>query len=259
MRQSLTDKVALVTGSAHRVGKIIALTLAAEGVSIVVHYHGAEEAVEDTVREIKSLGVDAISARADQSNPDDVKAMFETARDHFGRLDILVNSANMFTQSGFLDISYEEWQRVMNVNLTGPFLCSQAAARLMLAYDPPGGTIINIIDNSAFQAWPSHPHHSVAKAGVLMLSKVMARALAPHIRVNAIAPGPVLREPRRSEESWEKLAGRLPLQRIGAAEDVGRAVVFLAREDFLTGAVLNVDGGEGLIDSGFDVQLIVQE
>ena len=250
MQQSLTDKVALVTGSAHRVGKAIALALAAEGVHITVHYFGAEEAAHSAVREIKSLGVDAISCQADQSDPQQVNRLFDAIHEHFGQLDILVNSANMFKKTDFLDISYDEWQRVIAVNLTGPFLVSQAAARQMLRQDPPGGVIITILDNSALQPWPQFPHHSVAKGGLLTLTKVMARRLAPDIRVNAIAPGPVLKEPGRSDESWAQLAARLPLQRPGTPEDVGRAVVYLAREDFLTGVVLNVDGGEVLTDSG---------
>ncbi|MFC1959961.1 SDR family NAD(P)-dependent oxidoreductase [Chloroflexota bacterium] len=250
MQQSLTDKVALVTGSAHRVGKAIALALAAEGVHIIVHYHGSEAAAQETVREIKSHGVKAISYRADQSDPEEVAGLFAAIGEAFGRLDILVNSAGMFQKTDFLDISYEEWQRVININLTGPFLCTQQAARLMLQQQPPGGTIINIIDNSAFQPWPGFTHHSVAKTGVLTLTKLLARRLAPTIRTNAIAPGPVLKEPGRSDESWAQVAARLPLQRNGAPEDVGRAAVYLAREDFLNGAIINVDGGEHLTDSG---------
>ncbi|GAB4573579.1 MAG: SDR family oxidoreductase [Anaerolineae bacterium] len=250
MLQSLTDKIALVTGSAHRVGKAIALTLASEGVHIVVHYHGSEEDAQETVREIKSYGVRAFPLRADQSDPAQVSALFEAIQREFGRLDILVNSAGMFKKTDFLEISYEEWQRVLSVNLTGPFLCSQHAARLMLAQEPPGGVIINIIDNSALQPWDQFPHHSVSKTGVLMLTRLLARRLAPEIRTNAIAPGPVLKEPGRSDESWARVAERVPLKRNGTPEDVGRAVVYLAREDFLNGVVLNVDGGEHLTDSG---------
>lgn len=250
MQQALTDKVALVTGAAHRVGLAIALTLAAEGAHIAVHYHSAADQARQAVRAIKSHGVDAFSFQADQAHPQQVNRLFDAVREHFGRLDILVNSASIFKKADFLNLSFEEWQRVLGVNLSGPFLCSQAAARLMLQQDPPSGVIINIIDNSALQPWPQYPHHSVAKAGLLMLTRVMARRLAPHIRVNAVAPGPVLKEPSRSEESWAQLAGRLPLKRAGSPEDVGRAVAYLAREDFITGAVLNVDGGEHLTDSG---------
>lgn len=252
MRQSLTDRVALVTGSAHRVGKAIALALAAEGVHIVVHYHGSEEAAQDTIRDIKSLGVRAFGYRADQADPQAVNNMFDAIREEFGRLDILVNSAGMFKKTDFLDITFEEWQRVMSVNLTGPFLCSQHAARLMLEglEEDHGGVIINIIDNSALQPWDQFPHHSISKSGVLMLTRILARRLAPAIRTNAIAPGPVLKEPTRTDESWARVAERLPLKRNGTPEDVGRAVVYLASEDFLNGVVLNVDGGEHLTDSG---------
>ncbi|MBN2470287.1 MAG: SDR family NAD(P)-dependent oxidoreductase, partial [Anaerolineae bacterium] len=154
MRQSLHNKVALVTGSAHRVGKAIALALAAEGVHICVHFHGSAEAAQDAMREIKSFGVRAMCFQADQSNPNDVSALFDAVREEFGRLDILVNSAGMFKKTDFMELTYDEWQRVMNVNLTGPYLCSQQAARMMLDQEPAGGVIINIIDNSAIQPWP---------------------------------------------------------------------------------------------------------
>ncbi len=246
MQQTLTDKVALVTGAAHRVGLGIALTLAAEGVHIAVHYHSAADQAQEAVRAIKSHGVDAFSFQADQAHPQQVNLLFDAVREHFGRLDILVNSASMFKKADFLSLSFEEWQRVLGVNLSGPFLCSQAAARLMLQQDPPGGVIINITDNSALQPWPQYPHHSVAKAGLLMLTKVMARRLAPHIRVNAVVPGPVLKPPTLSDARWAQLGARLPLRRTGTAADVGRAVVYLAGEGFLTGAILSVDGGEWL-------------
>ncbi len=250
MLQSLAGKIALVTGSAHRIGKAIALALAAEGAHLVIHYHGSDDAAQDTVREIKSYGVRALSHRADQSDPQAVAGLFAAIQAEYGRLDILVNSAGIFKKTDFMDISAEEWQQVMAVNLTGPFLCSQAAARMMLAQEPAGGVIINIIDNSALQPWDQFPHHSVSKTGVLMLTKLLARRLAPEIRTNAIAPGPVLKEPGRTDDSWARVAERLPLGRNGTPEDVGRAVVYLAREDFLNGVVLNVDGGEHLTDSG---------
>lgn len=253
MQPPLSDRVALVTGAAHRVGRAIALALAAESAHVVVHYHGAAEAAQETVREVKSHGVDAFAFQADQSDPNQVNALFNAIREHYGRLDILVNSANMFKKADFLSLSYEDWQRVIDVNLTGPFLVSQAAARLMLEQTGRDKVIINILDNSALQPWPALPHHSVAKAGLLMLAQVMARGLAPQIRVNSVSPGPVLKTPTGSDEHWAKLTARLPLQRAGSPEDVGRAVVFLARENFITGAVLNVDGGELLIDSGANV------
>jgi NAD(P)-dependent dehydrogenase (short-subunit alcohol dehydrogenase family) len=246
MGHALKDRVALVTGSAHRVGKAIALTLALEGASIVVHYYQSEDAAKNTVKEIKSLGVDAIAVHADQSDPNEVQAMLDTVRDHHGRLDILVNSASMFKKSDFLAVSHQEWKRLLDVNLTGPFLCSQYAARMMMAQEPPGGTIINILDNIGRQPWPDFPHHSVAKSGLLMLSQVMARSLSPQIRVNAVVPGHVLKPPNLPEEQWNAFSTHIPLRRPGTAEDVGRAVTFLASEDFINGAILGVDGGEWL-------------
>ncbi|MBN1965737.1 MAG: SDR family oxidoreductase [Anaerolineae bacterium] len=250
MKNSLTDQVALVTGSAHRVGKVIALALAAAGTNIVIHYHGAEDDAQTAVREAKSFGVDAIRVQADQSDPQQVNALFDAVREHYGRLDILVNSANLYRKIDFFALSYDDWQRVLAVNLTGPFLCCQAAARLMQAQDPPGGVIVNILDNSAFHPWAGFPQHGVAKAGLLNLTQTLARRLAPGIRVNAVVPGPVLKEPGRSDESWQQLGERLPLRRTGTPEAVGRAVVYLASEGFLTGTILHVDGGESLVQSG---------
>lgn len=253
-RISLHDSVAVVTGSGHRVGKAIALALAAQGVHIAVHYHRSEDAAYDTVREIKSLGVDALAVQADQSDPQQVTALFDAVRDHFGKLNILVNSASLFKKTDFMDMTPAEWQRILDVNLTGPFLCSQAAARMMLEADEPAGAIINIIDNIGRLPWPEFPHHSVAKSGLLMLTQILARSLAPAIRVNAVIPGPVLKPDHVPDEYWHSLGQRLPMQRTGTAEDVGRAVTFLAQEDFLTGAILSVDGGEWLTNVSGDEQ-----
>lgn len=246
MRRDLTGKVALVTGSAHRVGKAIALELARRGVHQVVHYSSSEEEALQTSDEIAAVGVQTIRLKADQSDPAQVSGLFETIQAKFGRLDILVNSASIFQKADFLTLSYDEWQRTLAVNLTGPFLCTQHAARLMRA-NGHSGVIINISDNSVFKGWPSYPAHSVSKSGLLMLTKVTARALAPDIRVNAVVPGMVLEPPGFDEVQWQRDAQRVPIKRPGCAEDVARAVVYLAEEDYLTGAVLTVDGGESLM------------
>ncbi len=245
MHVELRGKVALVTGSAHRVGKAIAMELAKHGVAQAIHYNGSAEQAEQTVQEVRALGVDAISVRANQGSREEIARLFEALRAHFGRLDILVNSASVFQKADLLMLSYEDWQRTLDINLTGPFLCTQHAARLMRERGQ-GGVIINISDNSGLKASPAYPHHSVSKAGLLMLTEVSARVLAPDIRVNAIVPGAVLQPPDYSDEQWNRLAQRTPIQRPGSAEDVARAVVYLASEDYLTGTVLTVDGGESV-------------
>lgn len=250
MRIDLSDQVALVTGSAHRVGKAIALELAREGVHIMVHYHSApEKEVRDTLHEIKSFGVDAFAIQADVSSPEGVGKVFEAIGEHFGRLDILVNSASNFQKRNLMEVTLEDWQTTMNINLTGPFLCTQSAVRLMRENSPSGGTIINICDKGAIEPWPEYPHHGVSKAGLLSLTMVSAVSLGPDVRVNAIIPGPVLKPAgsSMSDADWEKVGQKTALRRTGSPEDVGRAAVYLARESFITGTVIHVNGGEHLV------------
>lgn len=248
MRVDLGGQVALVTGSAHRVGRAIALELARRGANILVHYGSSAAAATETVREIKSLGVDAFSVQADISTEDGVEVMFTALREHFGRLHILVNSASNFQRRHLLEVSLKDWQATINTNLTGPFLCTQAAAALMRQNDPPGGVIINILDKGALFPWPEYPHHSVSKAGLWMLTQVSAASLGPDIRVNAVVPGPVMKPAgtNMSDEDWAKVGQKTALQRTGSPEDVARAVAYLASEDFITGTAIQVNGGEHL-------------
>jgi NAD(P)-dependent dehydrogenase (short-subunit alcohol dehydrogenase family) len=244
MRINLNGRVAIVTGAAHRVGRAIALELARAGVHVVVHHFSApDETVRETLHAIKSFGVDAFPAQADLSAPDGVAALFETARGHFDRLDILVNSASNFQRRRLLDVSLDDWNATIATNLTAPFLCTQHAIRRMREKSPPGGVIVNIGDRGALEPWPDFAHHGISKAGLLALTKVTAADCAPDIRANMVIPGLVLRSEGMSEARWREMAEQTPLQRPGSAEDVARAVVYLASEDYLTGAVLHVDGG----------------
>jgi len=246
----LTNQVALVTGSAHRVGRAIALELARSGAHIMVHYYSSPpETVRSTVQDIKSTGVDAYAVQADVSTPEGVEQIFTAVREKYGRLNILVNSASTFQKRGLLDVTYEEWQQTLAVNLTGPFLCTQAAAEIMRQNTPSGGVIINICDRGVDGPWLEYAHHGVSKAALWSLTQVSAASLGPDIRVNAVIPGPVLRPAGRSmsDEAWAEIGKVLPLQRTGSPEDVARAVAYLAREDFLTGALIHVNGGEHLV------------
>jgi pteridine reductase len=240
----LTGKVAVVTGSAHRVGKDIALTLARAGMHLVVHYRGSNEAAA-TVAEIQALGVRAIAVAADLGSPAGASTLFEAAEREFGGVDVLVNSASNFQKADVLTISPEEWQTTLNINLSGPFFCAQLAARSMQARG--GGSIINIADLSGLEPWAGFPAHSVSKAGLLMLTKVLAKALAPAIRVNAVAAGPVMKPPDWDEARWERSGTRTLLKRTGSGYDVARAAVYLLQEDFITGSTLLVDGGRSII------------
>lgn len=246
MRVDLTDQVALVTGGAHRVGKAIALELARRGVHILIHYGSSADEATETVREIKSLGVDAYSVQADLSQPEGIENIFAALRENFGKLHILVNCAANFQKRDLLDVSLQDWQQTLAINLTAPFLCTQAAAAIMRQNEPSGGVIINILDKGALEAWPRYPHHSVSKAGLWMLTQVTAASLGPDIRANAIVPGPILKPAgsNMSDADWAKVGQRTPLQRTGSAEDVARAVAYLAAEDYVNGAVIHVNGGE---------------
>lgn len=250
----LQNKIALVTGAAHRVGKGIALALAREGVHVVVHYGRSHEAAQQTKDEIESLGVEAFLFSADLGDPAQIEALFAAVRDRFGRLDILVNSAASFQRQPFDEITLEDWDRVMAVNLRAPFLCTQHAARLMGTVDrapEEAALIVNISDLAGVYPWPHFVQHGVSKAGLLHLTKAAAVELVPHIRVNAILPGPILPpdgvDP--AGERWQHITRGVPLQRSGDPINIGQTVVFFAQNDFITGAVVNVDGGEGIIGS----------
>ena len=250
--RSLEDKVVFVTGSARRVGRAIALGFADEGANLVIHHvsPSSAEPAQTAVEEAKRRGVDAVISTGDQSNPDHVARIMTEIRGHYGRLDVLVNSGGLFRSADFLDIAYEDWQRVMDVNLTGPFLLTQQAARLMIENES-AGVIINIGDNGGLNGWVSYPHHSVSKAGVVMLTKVSALALAEHnIRVNCVVPGPVLLPPGSAPSTKEHIVSSLPIGRLGTPKNVAHACLCLAQNNFATGSILRVDGGEGIASTG---------
>jgi NAD(P)-dependent dehydrogenase (short-subunit alcohol dehydrogenase family) len=246
MRIDIRDQVALVTGSAHRVGKAIALELARSGVHILVHYNSAADAVvAQTLAEIRAEGVNAHGVKADISRAEGVEQVFAALEAQFGRLNILVNSASNFQKRRLLDVTLQEWEDTLRINVTAPFLCTQAAVPLMRRNTPPGGSIVNLCDFGAVQPSLEYAHHGVSKAALHMLSQTSGLALgAENIRVNALVPGLVLRPPEMSEETWQQMAQHVPLRRPGSAEDVARAVVYLCSEDWLNGVTLRIDGGE---------------
>jgi len=248
MQIDITNQVALVTGSAHRVGRAIAIALAKAGVNIIIHYNSAEpHVVRNTLHEIKSYGVDAISIQADLSKPAGVGYVFSEIDEHFGKLDILVNSASVFNKNRLLEVSIDDWQTSLDVNLTAPFLCTQAAVPLFKRNIPSGGTIINICDYGSLHPWTERVDHNISKAGLWMLTQVSALSLGgDNIRVNAVLPGPVMKSPDMTDEYWQKIGANLPLKRTGDENDVARAVIYLVRENFITGTLLTVNGGETL-------------
>jgi NAD(P)-dependent dehydrogenase (short-subunit alcohol dehydrogenase family) len=235
-------KTALITGGAHRVGKAITLALAQAGANIVINYHASADAAEDTAVEARDLGVEALPVQADVSNYEQVEAMVAAAEDRFGSIDILVNSASHFEKTPFPSHDITGWHRVTGILIHGPFYCANAVAPIML--EQGEGTIINIVDLSAWEPWLHFAAHSVGKAGLLALTRQLALELAPTVRVNAVAPGPVLPPPDYDEAQVARIAQKTLLNRWGAAEDVAQAVMYLIQAEFVTGEVIIVDGGE---------------
>jgi NAD(P)-dependent dehydrogenase (short-subunit alcohol dehydrogenase family) len=238
----LKGRVALVTGSARRLGRSIARALAEAGCAIAIHHHASPAEAGDAVRECQAHGVDAETFQADLGDPSQIDRLFAELENSFGQLDILVNNAAIFAGVPATQITPEEWDRVLNLNLRAPFFCSQHAARLMKRTD--AGSIVNIADVAAFQAWPGYAHYCVSKAGLVMVTRVLARALAPEVRVNALAPGPVLPPDDASADERERLAELTALKRLGRPEDVVQAVLFLVGSSYITGETIVVDGGK---------------
>jgi pteridine reductase len=238
----ITGSTAIVTGGARRVGRAFSLALARAGADVVVNYHDSADDAHATVAAIEENGGRAVAVQGDVARAGDVQRLVSAAERTFGRLDVVVNSASLFERTPLLEITEAEWDRVLAVNLKGPFLLAQAAAPLLRR--DGGGVIINIVDLSAWQPWPSFAHHAVSKAGLLHLTRVLARALAPEIRVNAIAPGTVL--PPQSQEG-EDGSERRVLERAGRPDDVVDALLYLLRADFVTGENIVVDGGRMLL------------
>lgn len=237
-------KTALVTGGAHRVGKAITRALAQAGANVVINYHTSFEAAEATAAEIQALGVKALIVQADVADYQQVEQMVAAAREKFGGIDILVNSASLWRKTPFPMTNLEGWHRVTDILINGSFYCANAIAPLMLAKGE--GAIVNIADLSAWEPWPGFMAHSVGKAALLALSRQLALELAPAVRVNAVAPGPVLPPPDYDEAKIARTAAKTLLNRWGTPEDVAEAVLYFIRADYVTGEVIAIDGGERL-------------
>lgn len=259
IRPDLSGRTALVTGAAKRLGRSIALGLAACGADLIVHYGRSDKAAREVVRQAESMGRRAFARSADLRSPSEIDDLFDALGSDPGALDIMVNSAAVFESQPLGDVEAADWDRSLDVNLRAPFLCAKRGAELMArarnGADEAsvgargGGLIVNIADLSGVHPWRDHFQHGVSKAGLLHLTRVLARSLAPQVRVNAIVPGSILPPPGMSPDSaeWASVAERVPLRRTGDPEDIRDAVLFFAASPFVTGAVLRVDGGEGLL------------
>jgi 3-oxoacyl-[acyl-carrier protein] reductase/pteridine reductase len=242
----LKSKVALVTGGAIRVGKAITLMLARAGADVVVNYNSSAGPAQETVAEAQALGVAGLAVQCDVSDLAAVQAMVQQVEARFGGVDVIVNAASLFGKikvpTPDLAKDLETWHKVTRISIDGAFYVSNLLAPGMLARG--GGAIVNIVDLSVWKPWPGFTAHAVGKAGLLALTQQLALELAPTVRVNAVAPGPVLAPPEYGDAQKAAIAGRTLLDRWGTPDDVAHAVRFLLEADYVTGEVIYVDGGE---------------
>jgi 3-oxoacyl-[acyl-carrier protein] reductase len=242
--QPLKGQVAIVTGASRGIGRAIALALAVEGANVVVNYTSSEAAANATVDEITAMGAQAIALKADVSQDEQVEQLFNEAIAKWGRIDVLVNNAGITRDTLLLRMKVEDWQAVINLNLTGVFLCTKAASKVMLKQR--SGRIVNIASVAGQMGNPGQANYSAAKAGVIGFTKTMARELASRgITVNAVAPGFIATD-MTHDLNTEGILKLIPLGRYGQPEEVAGLVRFLAADPaaaYITGQVMNIDGG----------------
>ncbi len=248
-------KTVLVTGASSGIGRAVALRLGREGMNVIVNYNSGDDRAQDVVRTINKEGGTAIRLQADISKEEDVIGMFEEIREKFGRLDILVNNAGRQKDSAFQDMTLSDWKAVIDVDLTGHFMCAREAAKMFIAQGKedkktPPGVMIFITSVHQNIPWAKRANYNAAKAGAAMLMKTIAQELAPYkIRANAIAPGAIKTainiENFKDPEAKEKIMRKIPWGRAGKVDDIARAVSWLASDDadYVTGETLFVDGG----------------
>ncbi|EGJ48440.1 SDR family oxidoreductase [Desulfocurvibacter africanus] len=251
----LAGQAAIVTGASSGIGAGIAKGLAEAGARVMVNYHSDAEGALEVVGEIRNAGGEAVAAQANVGSEEEVRAMFSRAIEHWGTVDILVNNAGVQKDAPFVDMSLHDWNLVLSVNLTGPFLCAREAVRAFLRHEKPEhcrsrGKIIFISSVHEIIPWSGRVNYAASKGGLSMLMKSLAQEVGEHkIRVNSIAPGaiktPINKEAWETPEARKKLLKLIPYDRIGDPEDIARVAVWLASDesDYIHGATLVVDGG----------------
>jgi NAD(P)-dependent dehydrogenase (short-subunit alcohol dehydrogenase family) len=238
----LNGKVALVTGAARRIGRVLAHTLADAGADVAITYRESDVAAEQTLRELGLSGQRSMALRCDVRDPASVRSAVAAVVDEFGRLDLLVNNAGVFATAPLESITVEQWDEMFETNTRGAFLMAQAAHPHLKATQ---GRIINIGSLGGMHPWPTHAHYSTSKAALHMLTQTMSKAFAPEISVNCVAPGMITNG--EVHPDYEHFAAKTPMRRNGKPEEVASAVLFFATgPHFITGQILGVDGGLGL-------------
>jgi pteridine reductase len=242
MSSRLDGKVALVTGAGKRLGRAVALRLAEEGMDVAVHYGSSAKEAAEVVGKIAEMGRTAVAVKADLRSVDEIRQLLQEVGNELGKLDVLVNSAANFLPGSVISTTEEIWDASLDINVKAPFFLAQAAAPMLRRSK---GVIVNFADTGGMLGWPGFIGHTVAKAGMINLTKSLAKALAPDVRVNAIAPGTITMpgDPPEWEQEFVKLA---PLRKTGRPSDIADAVVYLASAEFLTGHTLVLDGGRTL-------------
>jgi len=242
MDKLLKGKTVLVTGAAKRIGRTVALALAERGANVAITYLASQVEAEETVHALANHDVDALAIRCDLRNSEDIEQAVSAVVNDFGRIDLLVNNAGIFESEALENISVEQWDAMFTTNTRAPFLMAKAAHPHLRATK---GRILNIGSLGGLHPWATHAHYCTSKAALHMLSKTMAKAWAPEISVNCIAPGMIVQG--EVDEAYEHFARKTPMQRNGTADDVAAAAIFFATAPhFITGQLLAVDGGLGL-------------
>jgi pteridine reductase len=236
----LRGRVALVTGAGRRVGRALAVALGGRGMRVAVHYNSSAAGARETADAIVAAGGAAEPFAADLARADAPAELAAVVGARMGALDVLVNSAAVMVRTPFGEVSAAQWDNMFAINLRAPFLLTQAAAPLLVR---GRGAVVNVADLAAFETWPGYVPHGISKAGVVQMTRALARVMAPAVRVNAVAPGAVLLPESWSAEDGARLARTTPLARLGSADDIAGAMLYLLDADYVTGETLIVDGG----------------
>jgi NAD(P)-dependent dehydrogenase (short-subunit alcohol dehydrogenase family) len=234
-------KTVLITGAAQRIGRHLSIELAQLGYNIIVHYHTSHDEAQQLVRELQSMGVQALAVSANLMVEEEVQGVFPTIQKQFGPVDILINNASTFTYDGVDTVTRESWDHHMEANLRAPFILSQQFARQVNE-----GCIINILDQRVWNLTPHYISYTLSKVGLWTLTQTLALALAPRIRVNAIGPGPTLKNEWQTEDAFRYQCNLIPMKKAVSLKDVSNSVQFLIQNSSITGQMIAVDGGQHL-------------